>query len=480
MKFQPKRILALLLAGLMTLSVVSCATANDPEETQGVTATETVHEEDTSYKPSIDKKDYDCDFIITGVGEARGWSLTDEDYKAGDAFEDSIYERSVKIKDHLGVTLKEEDSGDWIAYAGNVIRTVQAGLDAYQLVATSVYQGIVELMTSNAMYDFAEFEAVDLDAPYWAFEYMDGLTLDDKYLLGYNDLCLSNTFCLVFNKDLMETYNLKAPYEDVDNMKWTLDKMTAFVSTVSRDNGDNIWDTKDTYGISGWGWTDFIAFVQASDLRILDRDEDGIYQLAYGSNQEKLLDLLNKLSNIYEAEYSWFWTPGSDTEAVGSISFGSGQTLVQTMNTTALVGLRGEALRFGVLPYPLYDEEQEKYQNLNWNGNLMVPSSIEDPDMVGEVIELLAYYTAPVKTAYFEDLLGSKLAEAPDDARMLDIIWGSIVSDAGVVYSNLGNNTIDYFLYMVPNLCRDGVNTYSSYMKAKEKAANKLLRNTFK
>jgi hypothetical protein len=109
----------------------------------------------------------------------------------------------------------------------------------------------------------------------------------------------------------------------------------------------------------------------------------------------------------------------------------------------------------------------------------MVPSSIQNPDMVGEVIELLAYYTAPVKTAYFEDLLSSKLAEAPDDARMLDIIWGSIVSDAGVVLSNLGNNAIDYYLYMVPNLCRDGVSTYGSYMKGKEKAAVKALNKFF-
>ncbi len=480
MKLQPKRILALLLAGIMTLSAVSCATADDPDETQGNTATDTVDEEDTGYKPDIDKKDYDCDFVITGVGDVRAWTLVDDEYKAGDPFKDSIYERSIKIKDHLGVTMTQEDAGDWIAYAGNVIRTVQAGLDAYQLVSTSTYQGIVELMTSNAMYDFAEFDAVDLDAPYWYFEYMDGLTVEDKYLLGYNDMCLSNTFCMAFNKDLMETYNLKAPYEDVDNMKWTLDRMTAFVSTVSRDNGDNIWDTKDTYGITGWGWTDLIAFVQASDLRILDRDEDGVYYLAYNDNQEKLLNLLGKLSAIYDAEYSWFNTPGSAKEGIGAVSMGSGQTLIETMNTSSLVGLRGETLRFGVLPYPLYDEEQERYQNLNWNGNIMVPSSIENPDMVGEVIELLAYYTAPVKTAYFEDLLGSKLAEAPDDARMLDIIWGSIISDAGVVYSNLGNNTIDYYLYMVPKLCRDGINTYSSYMQAKEKAANKLLRNTFK
>ncbi|MBE6653339.1 MAG: carbohydrate ABC transporter substrate-binding protein [Ruminococcaceae bacterium] len=476
MKYTRKKWIALILAGLMLLPLASCAngdTSDNPKDT----ATGTEGEEDTGYKPDIERKDYDCDFVITGVGDVRDWALADED-SAGDPLEDAIYERSIKIKDHLGVTITELDAGDWIAYAGNVLISIQAGDDDYQLVATSTYQGVVELMSSGAMYDFAEFEAVDLEAPYWAFEYMDGLTIQDKYYLGYNDFCLSNTFCMVLNKDLMAEYNLTEPYEDVRNKKWTLDKLTSYVSTVSRDNGDNIWDENDTYGITGWGWTDFIAFVQASDLRIVDRDEDDVYQIAYDMNQEKTLSLLDKVSKLYNADYGYFWTPFSEREGK-TVSFGSGRTLIQTMNTSALPGLRGETVRFGVLPYPLYDERQEAYKNLNWNGNIMVPSSIRNPDMVGETIELLAYYTAPVKTAYFEDLLGSKLAEAPDDAEMLDIIWDSIVSDAGVITSNISDNAVDYFLYLVPKVVRDGTGTYASYVKARLAVANKGLDKFF-
>ena len=475
MKRDPKRILAFFLAGILLLSATACATGGGDEDTGLSNDTTADTEADTSYKPDIEKTNYDSEFVITGVDSIRVWALANED-STGDPLEDSIYERSIKIKDHLGVTLVEVDSGDWISYAGNVLRTVQAGDDAYQMVTTSVYQGIVELMSSGAMYDFAEFEGVNLNAPYWSFEYMDGLTIQDKYLLGYNDFCLSKTFCMVLNKDLMAEYTLKEPYDDVRNMKWTLDRLTSYVSTVYRDNGDNVWDANDTYGIAGWGWTDLIAFTQASNLRIVDRDEDGNYQIAYEVNKEKTLDLLDKLSKIYDAEYSYFYTPGTDLPGIG---FGSNRVLIFMMNTTELPNLRGETIRFGVLPYPMYDEAQDAYKNLNWNGNIMVPSSIKNPDMVGETIELLAYYTAPVKTAYFEDLLGSKLAEAPDDAEMLDIIWGSIVSDAGVITSNISNNAVDHFLYLVPNICRDGIGTYSSYVKSKLKAANKGLDNFF-
>ena len=133
----------------------------------------------------------------------------------------------------------------------------------------------------------------------------------------------------------------------------------------------------------------------------------------------------------------------------------------------------------GVLPYPMFDESQGEYSCLNWNGNLMVPSTVKNPLMVGQTIELLAYYSEPVETAYFEDLLGTKLADAPEDAKMLEIIWASQVSDPGVITANLGSRTIDYLLYMVPQLCRDGIGSYSSFLKKYETASNRLLRQFF-
>jgi hypothetical protein len=142
------------------------------------------------------------------------------------------------------------------------------------------------------------------------------------------------------------------------------------------------------------------------------------------------------------------------------------------MESKSFNDLRSEPVRFGVLPYPLYDEKQENYYSLSWNGVMMVPGSIKNPTMVGEVIELLAYYTAPVKVAYYEDLLGSKLAEAPEDAAMLDIIWDSQVSDIGLI-------TECSMLYMTPNLCISGIDTFSSYLKSNTKLANKALDKIF-
>lgn len=477
MKLSPKRLIALLLIAVMTISTAACAANIETGETEAAGETAAVTEAETAYKPDIDVKNYNCDFNFVASGSSvprEVIAIEDmEDIEAGD-LETAVYERGIKIKDHLGVTLVYQDAGDWISYAANVSKTVQAGDDSYQMVLTHVYQGVTDLITSNALYDIGELESVNLDAPYWATELMEEVKVNDKYLIGYNDFCLSAVKIVVFNKDLMSEYNLKEPYDNVRNMTWTLDKLIEMASTVSSDNGDGKWDEKDIYGISGWGWVPLISFVTSSDMKIVDRDESDYFKLAYENNSEKMISLIDKIMGMYQADYSYFWKSTGGTE----LKFADGNTLFQLIDSTALTSYRDEDIRFGVLPYPTWDENQTEYKSLNWNGIFGVPGSIKNHEMVGDVLELMGYYTADVKVAYYEKLLGSKLAEAPDDAEMLDLIWNSQVSDVGLISCNCSTQ-MDAIVYMIPKMCESGRNNFSSYMKGNGRGAQKALDKVF-
>ena len=109
---------------------------------------------------------------------------------------------------------------------------------------------------------------------------------------------------------------------------------------------------------------------------------------------------------------------------------------------------------------------------------MVVPSSIKNPDMVGDVLELLGYYSAPVKTAYYKVLLNYKIANAPQDAEMLDLIWDTLVSDIGLIACNC-DKTMDNLVYMIPKLCESGENTYASFVKGNSKGAQKALDRVF-
>ena len=473
------RFLSLLLCLLTVFSAVACGVAGSETDTTG-SDTAADSEGETAYKPDISVKNYDTEFnIVIGGTYSKDFIAIEEleDSKAGD-LETAVYERGIKIKDHLGVDLVHQDAGDWLAYAANVSKTVQAGDDSYQLVLTHVYQGLTELVTSNALYDMGELEAINLDAPYWSAELMEEVKIEDKYLLGYSDLCLSCVKVVIFNKDLMKEYNMTEPYGDVRNKTWTLDKLISMASVVSADDGDGKWTNKDTYGITGWGWVPLISLVTSSDMKIVDRNEVGDFVVAYENNSEKMINLIDKVRAMYDAEYSFFWKAQENGNAEYMVNFADGKSLFQLYSSESLTAFREEDIRFGVLPYPLWDEKQAEYKSLNWNGMMGVPGSIHNPDMVGEVLELMNYYTADVKVAYYEKLLGTKLAEAPDDAEMLDIIWASQVSDVGIIACN-SSGSMDALVYMLPLMCENGRNNFASYVKAQTRGAQRGLDKVF-
>ena len=90
-------------------------------------------------------------------------------------------------------------------------------------------------------------------------------------------------------------------------------------------------------------------------------------------------------------------------------------------------------------------------------------------------MEMLAFFSEPVRITYFEKLLGKQVADSPDDKRMLDIVWDSICSDFGQTYYNEVDRT--KLLYMVPTLTKtNATENISSFMAAVDKMANKQFK----
>ena len=135
-----------------------------------------------------------------------------------------------------------------------------------------------------------------------------------------------------------------------------------------------------------------------------------------------------------------------------------------------------DTFEFGILPYPKWDMDQDGYRSRSRNGFMCVPKSIMNPDMVGDVLELMGYYATDVKDAYYEQLLGVKTADAPDDTRMLDIIWESQVTDMGYILRDRSSN-LDQLVSIPAVTCEKG-NHVASTIKANVKPARKYLENT--
>ena len=97
---------------------------------------------------------------------------------------------------------------------------------------------------------------------------------------------------------------------------------------------------------------------------------------------------------------------------------------------------------------------------------------IEYRGFAQETVEALAYFSTDVNITFYEKLLGKQVADAPDDKKMLDLVWDTICPEFAQAYDDVSGG----WLYMVPELT--WVNTtqnLASYVRGKENSAKKTL-----
>ena len=390
----------------------------------------------------------------------------------GDGMNDALYQRQQTIETLLAVDLiykEAEGVGQTAAYevyADEVKNAIKSGTEKYQLVGTHTYHDLPDLITTGSLKDFNEFESIDLSKPYWNKKIMDQVAYKGHYYLGYSDYNLATAYLVAFNKTLYDNsasaFNGSTMYDYVTSGKWTLAKMGEVATYIYEDAG-SIEDN--TYGLVGELWVPFCGFIQSSgESLVLKNAQSGKYELTWYDNQtikNKLNDLVETLRDMKDMKEVHFWMHSAFASQGDAtpLYLRNGKVFMKLMNTTELADLTTTQVKFGVVPYPMYDEDQYNgvgYQSLNWAGYIAVPSNISDTKMVSDVLECLAFYSNDVTTYYYEKLLGLKVSDAPEDAEMLDIVWDGLCADFGIVYSMIDeNSSLTSFVYAVPNCLKN-------------------------
>ncbi len=480
MRSVTKRWLALLLALVMVLPLAACA--NDPAENEDTTPS--MKEEDTGRQPTVSRNDYDKEFVAYYCSDTfrDGYYFIEEDKrKPGNDMDDSVYERMVNTETYLGVDIKAVNGGIFSEYGVELKRLISSNEDAYQMVMTHTYMEVATLITENYLREFGDFESINLEAEYWNSTLMEDMAINDSMYCGYNDFCLAQCYVIGFNKDIVAKYpnDIGNLYDQVRNKQWTLDKFISYASLIGGDsNGDGSMNEQDSYGLSTLAWVPLISFQIASNIKVLEKDEAGdLYLSPMKDNKDKIVNLAEKITNFMAAESTYTWDPFTNKP---TLKLNSGRVMFEIMNNFELVTTKEDDVKVGVLPYPLYDTKQKDYQTMNWNGVLVIPSSVKEAnmDMTGDVIEMLAFYSEPVTTSFYETLLGSKVADAPEDVEMLRIIWSTQVSDLGLIFSGLSPE-LDCIMYAIPHHISAGQPSYSTYFQSNQRAVTQALRKLF-
>ena len=421
------RIAILLLLVVSMLLTVSCDKEPPPTNDNGG---ENATTENGNVLP-FPKTDYKSELSIYYID----WGLYQNFFFSEDTITDmnkAIYQRADLVFDYLGVDVVGfKGSAGGLTYASEISNQVLGGTDTHQLVLTHCYQGLTTLIANGCLKDFNELDLISLDADYWNSELMESVEVQGSAYLGSSDFLIKDPNVIFFNKDVHADYTqLENPYKLVEDKKWTLDKMFQMAAQVDVVIEGAVADR--TYGIVGKADWQAVAFADAADCNWVV-DNGGYLELNMGPANERYLNVFEKIEE--SASQNWFGLYGK--QSAEELTIASCKTLFSYESLQQAYKYKaktedsdGTEVNFGILPYPKYNEQQENYRSLNWSGFMCVPKSVQNLEMVQKAMEALAFFSADTTTvAYYEKLLGARLADKPEDAKMLDVIFDGIVAN---------------------------------------------------
>ncbi len=351
--------------------------------------------------------------------------------ETGDFMNDQIYTRNRMTEEYLDVKLTIETVKGTDTFNG-VQKDSMSGDSRYDLVNTHILNSVASLVTEGLITDLGNLDYVDFTKPWWYSDFVHTMSIKGKNFYAMGDLIAPNARVMVFNKHMMEEYQLPDIYEAVENGKWTLDQLALYTKDITHDaDGDGVLDEKDIYALSDFANTGLgTSFVHAAGERFIVSDGNS-YEMTLGS--EKMHTILTKLNDCIYMDIA----AKKPSAQIDNTVFGEGRALFGSQVLLKLQILRDYDTEFGIIPFPKYDESQETYYSSAWNGLVCVPATAKDYALCGALLETMSYFSSSTLIpAYYEKLLDGKFSRDDESTRMLDIIFDGLVFDIGLCYDN--------------------------------------------
>lgn len=332
------------------------------------------------------------------------------------------------------------------------------------------------MITDGLLLDWNKLEYTDLSQKWWNQSANELLTLDGKLYYAVSDYMLADPNCILFNKSLVDKFDLDSPYNLVKNGNWTVDKLIEMSAAVSSDlNGDGMFDEKDRYGFASPANWMLASFYPASDIYLVSKDKTGEMKLTfYGDRTISLVEKLDLLFNRTTDAYSY----ESSAPEEKQLTIKSDRILFSPEAIHALGNYRDTEVDYGILPYPKFDASQENYISNDWSGLMGIPTNVRNPEMIGKAVELFAYYSRETTIpAYYDLVLTGKLSRDENSKEMLDIIFDNVIYDPGLYFFGWsGTQTLFHSIKTLVVLNKSG--DIASLYKSVEESTNQTI-NTF-
>ena len=391
--------------------------------------------------------------ILAGTLYYDEW-LTEDN---GEIVGTELYNRVPRVENRLGINLSVEQikGTDGALYREEVAKRQESTDPNLIADAVSGYSQYIGAMTLEGRFqNLANSDSIDFANPWWPVDLIENSVIDDKIYFVSGDISptlLYEIYAIFFNRELVEQYNIEDPIALVNNHEWTIDKLIAITSDIYEDLDKNTAGPSkgDFYAFNINDGAHYKALPFAMGIRVIvpDEDEGYVYSDLYTGE---------KMDMIHDKVSDWIL----NNNGVHAPSEGFKDYCTGFINKTIIFNLgnfangshyyAGTGVDYGVVPCPMYDEEQEDYYSYYGNPTSFwaVPTNT-DLDNATLLIEYLAadayVYISP---ALFERALKIKYVTGEVDglSKMFDIIRDGLLFDPCMFYNQaLGSGSYNGF-----------------------------------
>ena len=426
-----KRILTLLLAGLMLCSTVACGTP-DPDEGGNETQTansDVTEPEETELRPDLPDRDYDgAEFRILTDKENYRYIVSEK--TGGELVNDAIVEANMEVAGQYGIRFQRID--------GNADTYILAGDDEYD--AAYLHDCTTATMSLRGWFqNIYDIPHMDPTAPWWPQFTVESLTLNGKMFFysnytGY--LAMKQTRVCLFNDSILDDFNMESPYDHVRVGTWTLDQAIKMSTAIYEDkNGDGQKDEGDLFGFASthtpWGW------MEAFGIELYQKESADSADMTVVVD-ERLYTLIDKLHQWFYSGNDSVWVEFSGHGDLSMDMFASSRaafTLVNDLDAQVKMAIASN-VQYGIVPFPKIDENQKQYYGACTDFLFSIPITLRDTERAGIILEAMAYAGYKyVRPAYCEQTLKTRFATDPNCAEMLNLILDNQVISFAYLYS---------------------------------------------
>lgn len=373
----------------------------------------------------------------------------------GEVINSAVYERNETVKALYNAKIVAHEDAEYYSMTSRLSQDQLGGEYKYD-AAYVEGSSVISLITQDSLKNLYGVPELQLDQEWWSQLIKKEATLGSgKYSTLYftqSNLSLTAfdlTWCVYFNKSIVEREKIEDLYALVETNEWTIEKM----KTIAHDLAEGSLKSNESpsynpegsfvYGITTY-WNGAKALLDGGHVQFVTQDANG--DPASNITTERFTNLTQDLAGLFKEVGTFTYggesadgsTPGNASDYIKI--FNAGRALFCVAEVKSSVSdFKSFSGDFGILPLPKYDSDQENYRSwVNYLAPvLVIPSTLDDTRLhnTATLLDALSFYSdRDVLPEYYDVVLKGRGAKDAQSVEMLDLIGKTKSFDASIAY----------------------------------------------